>query len=795
MLKNYLKITLRNIAKQKGYSFINITGLALGMALFILIARYIQFEFSFDKFHQNFDRIHRVEYNYDGKGRFIAFSHLPIGAALVRDFPEIEQYTRFLNMDNGKLLSAGDDRKFAEDQGWWAEQSFFDVFSYKLLKGDPNTALAEPNCIVLSEKLAKKYFPDEEPLGKVMRYENRFDCKVTGVIENCPANTHIQYAFLISYPTFKAIAGNDYFDSWVQIANFTYVLLAENTNLEELNTKLHDVLKKYWREDVEIPVYLKPLAQFHFHSNILGELGQRGDMSKIVIFSAIGLFILLIACINFMNLATARSARRTKEIGMRKVVGANKLFLIQQFLSESILFALLALLLATVLAEIFLPLFNNMIGRTLTLNFIDNWRLSFSLIGIALIVGLIAGSYPAFYLSAFQPAAILKSPAFSQSSNSSVRKFLVVFQFVISIILIIGTLIIYRQMRYMRTTDLGYNHDQILLTQLIRMDRETISKYHAFKNELLANPYIINASISQDVPSFNSSSIVVMGWEGSNEGDRAYVNINRIDDKFLDTYKIQLIEGRNFLTTEPSDSIINCIINESALKRLGWDRAIGKRLARNLRVIGLVKDFHYASLRFEINPMVLFPPGEPNPARRTRDFLSIKIASKNIDETLEFIKNKFQSIFPNEIFVYRFFDEDFDFMYHQEIRVAKTIGYFSILAIFIACLGLFGLASFMAEQRTKEIGVRKTLGASIPGIILLLSKEFTRWILLAAILAWPVGYLVMNKWLQSFAYRINMGILIFILAGVLALLIALATVSYQAIKAALANPVESLRYE
>ncbi len=274
MLKNYLKITLRNIAKQKGYSFINITGLAFGMALFILIARYIQFEFSFDKFHQNYDRIHRVEYNYDGKGRFIAFSHLPIGAALVRDFPEIERYTRFLNMDNGKLLSVGDDRKFAEDQGWWAEQSFFDVFSYKLLKGDPKTALAEPNCIVLSEQLAKKYFPDEEPLGKVMRFENTFDCKVTGVIENCPTNTHIQYSFLISYPTFKAIAGNDYFDNWVSIANFTYVLLAENTNLEELNTKLHDVLKKHWREDVEIPVYLKPLAQFHFHSNILGALVQ-----------------------------------------------------------------------------------------------------------------------------------------------------------------------------------------------------------------------------------------------------------------------------------------------------------------------------------------------------------------------------------------------------------------------------------------------------------------------------------------------------------------------------------------
>ncbi|HEX9970498.1 MAG TPA: ABC transporter permease, partial [bacterium] len=748
MLKNYLKITFRNIAKQKGYSFINITGLALGMALFILIARYIQFEFSFDKFHKNYDRIYRVEYNYDGKGRFIAFSHLPIGAALARDFPEIEQYTRFLNMANGKLLSSRDDRKFAEDQGWWTENSFFDVFSYKLLKGDPKTALAEPNSIVLSEKLAEKYFPDEEPLGKVMRYDNAIDCKVTGVIENCPTNSHIQYTFLISYPTFKTIAGNDYFDNWIHIANYTYVLLAENTNLEELNTKLHDVLKKYWRDDVEIPVYLKPLAQIHFHSNVLAEIGQRGDMSKIFIFSAIGVFILLIACINFMNLSTARSAKRTKEVGMRKVVGANKLNLVNQFLSESILFALLALMLAAVLAEIFLPIFNNIIGRTLTLNFFDNWLLSFALIGIALIVGLISGSYPAFYLASFQPATILKSPAFSQSSNSAVRKFLVVFQFAISIILIIGTLIIYRQMHYMRTTDLGYNHNQILVTQLIRMDKETISKYHTLKSELLNSPNIINASVSRDIPSFSGSSTVILGWEGSNENDRASVNINYIDDKFMDTYGIQLIEGRNFFPSENSDSIINCIINESAVKRFGWDNAIGKRLGGNRYVIGIVKDFHYASLRFQINPLVLFPPDESNPTRQTRDLLSIKIASDNIDQTLKFIKNKFESIFPNEIFAYRFFDEDFDIMYHQEIQEAKTIGYFSILAIFIACLGLFGLASFMAEQRTKEIGVRKALGASIPGIFLLLSKEFTKWILLATMIAWPVGYFVMNKWLQ-----------------------------------------------
>jgi putative ABC transport system permease protein len=794
MLKNYLKITLRNIAKQKSYSFINIAGLAMGMALFILIARYIQLEFSFDKFNKNYDRIYRVEYNLDGKGRFIAFSHPPVGEALARDFAEIEQYTRFLNMDNDKLLSY-QDKKFSEDYGWWAENSFFELFSYKLLKGETKSALVEPNSIVLSEELAEKLFPNEEPLGKIIRYDNTIDCKVTGIIENCPTNSHINYDFLISYQSYKTIAGNDYFESWNNIANFTYVLLAENVNLEELDKKLHDVLKKYWRDDVDVPLYVKPLSQFHFHSNVLGEIGQRGDMSKIYIFSAIGLFILLIACINFMNLSTARSAKRSREVGMRKVVGANKFSLVKQFLSESVLFAFLALMLAAVLAEIFLPIFNKIIGRTLSLSFFDNWLISLGLIGIALIVGLISGSYPAFYLSSFQPVAILNSPSSGQSSNAAIRKFLVVFQFVISIILIIGTLVIYRQMYYMRNTDLGYDHEQIIHTQLLRMDSETISKYHTLKNELLNNVNILNASISRDIPSFSSSSTVILGWEGSNEDDRAYVNINRIDHNFLDTYGIQLIEGRNFSPSESSDSIIHCIINETAVKQFGWDNAIGKRLGGNNYVIGVVKDFHYTSLRFQINPLVLFPPNEPNPARRTRDILSIKIAPYKIDETLSFIKNKFEAIFPNDIFEYRFFDEDFDWMYRQEIRVAKTIGYFSIIAIFIACLGLFGLASFMAEQRTKEIGIRRTLGATIPGITLLLSKEFTKWIIIANIIALPVGYFIMNSWLQKFAYRTSIGFLIFIVTGILALLIALLTVSYQSIKVAVANPVESLRYE
>jgi len=795
MLRNYLKITLRNIAKQKSYSFINIAGLALGLALFILIARFIQFEFSFDQFHKNYDQIHRVEYNLDGKGRLIAFSHPPLGTLLSRDFPEIEQFTRFLNMDNGVLLSTNNDQKYTEDDGWWAEHTFFEVFSYQLLQGDPKTALVESNCIVLSQKLAEKYFPDEEPLGKVLRYNNTIDCKVTGVLENCPANSHIQYSFLISYPTYKTIAGSDYFDSWNNIANYTYVLLAKDTNLEALNARLSTVLKKYWRDDLEVPLYLKPLAQFHFHSNVVGEIGQRGDMNKIIIFSAIGLFILLIACINFMNLATARAAKRTKEVGLRKVIGANKFSLVQRFLFESLLFALVALMLAGFLAEIFLPLFNKIIGRTLTLGLGDDWQFIAGLFFITIIVGIIAGSYPSFFLSSFQPAFILRNPSATPGVSSAIRKFLVVFQFVISIVLIIGTLVIYRQMHYMRHTDLGFNDEQIIINQFPRMDKETVSKYETLKNELRSNPDIIDATISRDVPSFNSSSIVILDWEGSHEGDRAYVNVNQIDENFLATYNIKLVDGRNFSGNESRDTVNYCIINEAAVKRFGWEQAIGKRLGGNMNVIGVIKDFHYASLRFQIEPLVLFPHREPNPASRARNYLSLKIAPHHLDETLAFFKNKYEAFFPNDVFSYHFFDEDFDFMYRHEARFAKTISYFSVIAIFIACLGLFGLASFTAEQRTKEIGIRKICGAAVSGIVAMLSRDFIKWILMANVIAWPIAYLIMKKWLQNFAYHIDIGWWIFLCAGVLALIIALLTVSYQSIRAATENPVKALRCE
>ncbi len=795
MFKNYLKTTIRNIIKHKGYSLINIVGLTLGLALFILIASYVQFEFSFDKFHKNYDRIYRVEVDFDGKGQLLAFSHVPLGPVLVKEYPEFLQNVRILNMGPNQLLSYNEDIKFYEGRGWWAENTFFDIFSYRLIHGDPKTALIEPFSIVLSQDLAEKYFPGENPLGKIIRFNNNYDCTVTGIIENCPENSHIQYNYLISYSSYKTIVNSDYFNEWHRIANFNYVILSEQASLSEINEKIRDVIRKNFREDVPSHVYLKPLSQFHFHSNILGDVGPRGDLNKITIFSAIGLFILLIACINFMNLSTARSAQRAKEVGLRKVVGASRFNLIRQFLGESLLFSFTALLLSFILAALLLPEFNSIIQRAMPVSMLANGLMIIGMVAITLFVGLLAGSYPALILSNFQPVNILKTSHRSSKRHTFIRKTLVVFQFVISICLIVGTLIIYQQMNFMKNKKLGYTKENILVTEFRQMDAKTIKKYETMKNELLKYPNISNISISRHIPSFNGSSFIVLDWKGSQADDKAYINLNYVDNNYLETYGISLSAGRNFFENETGDSTISCIINETAAKRFGWEMPIGKRLGGNIYVVGIVRDFHFASLRDEIQPMLLYPLREPISGSRARNQFSIKISPQNIDETLKLIRAKYEALFPQDIFEYRFYDEDIDRMYRSEKRTAKTITYFSVLAIFIACLGLFGLASFTAEQRTKEIGIRKVIGATVPNIITLLAKEFTRWVLVANIIAWPIAYYAMNKWLQEFAYRTNIGIWIFVVSAVMTLIIALFTVSYQAIRAALTNPVDSLKYE
>lgn len=795
MWRNILKITIRNLFRQKGYSFINITGLAIGMALFILIALYIQFEFSFDKFHKNRNRIFRVEEDFDGKGRLMSFTHAPLGPTLMKDYPEVLQYVRIFNMGTSQLLSYQEENKFYENGGWWGEPALFDIFDYDLIKGDPKTALTEPFSIVLSESMAAKYFSDEDPLGKILRLNNTNNCKVTGIIEDHPPNTHIQYDFFVSLSSNKSIIGEDCLDAWGRMWTFTYVVLEEHISLTDFNQKVHGYLRKYIREDYPSHVYLKPLTRIHFYSNILGEIGPSGDMNRIIIFSAIGVFILLIAGVNFMNLSTARSTQRAKEIGLRKVVGASRRNLIIQFLCESLFFSFLATLLSILIASLLVEEFNAIISRDLSIAFIWNPIFLSGLFLMTLIVGIMAGIYPAFLLSLFQPANIFTDRFLSGSKSGFVRKSLVVFQFTISIILIIGVIIIHQQMHYMKNKNLGIDKENIVVTEFRNMDIRTVIKYESLKYELLKNPYISNVSTSRFIPSFNGASTILTQWEGANEDSDLYVFLNSIDIDFVDTYGIELMEGRNFHPGDFQENAYSRIINESAVQGFGWENAIGKRLGEDYIVVGVIKDFHFSSLRDAIAPMILSPLSEPRPGTRARNQLSIKISPENKDETCEFIEKKYQEFFPNDIFEYRFFEEDFDWMYRAENRMAKTIRIFSIAAIFIACLGLFGLASYTAERRTKEIGVRKVLGASVPNIVMHLSREFTKWVLIANIIAWPVAYYAMSKWLQGFAYRTTIGPWIFALSALLALMIALLTVSYQSIKAALMNPVKSLKYE
>ncbi len=794
MLVNYLKTAWRNLVRHKGYAFINIFGLALGLALAILIALYVELELSFDRFHTHYNRIHRVEVNYDNKERFLAFSQTPIGPALARDYPEIERYTRFLNMANQVLLYASEEKKYYENSGWWADSQFFQVFSYRFLRGDAESALAEPNSIVLSAVLAAKYFGSENPIGKTIRYENTIDCKVTAVVQDCPANSHIQYGFFISYDSYKAIAGNDYLENWGRIANYTYVILSEKALLPDVNAKIRSLLQPHLPPNIEMPVYLKPLAQIHFSPRVLGEPGPTGDRGRIRFLILIGAAILLLGCINFMNLATARSARRAREVGIRKTVGASRAGLMRQFFSESLVVTLGALVLALIFAQLCLPLFNTLLGRQLAWTWQNIPVLLPWILALTLVIGVVAGSYPALFLSSLQPTATLRSTV-GRGHQAVIRKLLVVFQFVISIVLILSTWIIYRQIHYMQNKDLGYNHEQILTTTFRRMDAATISKYETLKNELLNHPAVLTASISRFTPSFNGSSTAIRGWEGSAPTDQLLVNLNLTDEKFLETYGIPLLAGRGFSGVAREDTNHYCLINETTAKRLGWSDPVGKRIGPALIVLGLVKDYHYASLRFGIEPMLLFPMPRTPQASRAYNMLSLKLSGENIKETVTAIKEKYERIFPGDVFEYHFYDESFEWMYRDEMRMAQTVAYFTLLAICISLLGLVGLASFMAEQRTKEIGVRKVLGSSVAGIVLLLSKEFSKWVVLAALIAWPTAYFIMKNWLQSFAYRSEITADVFLLTALLALVLALTTVAYQSIRAALADPVKSLRYE
>jgi putative ABC transport system permease protein len=798
MFKNYLKIAMRILKRYKAYSFINIAGLAIGLACCLLILLYVQYERSYDRYQENADHIYRVveELDFFGNKSHMAITPAPFAPAMKNEFPEVKDSVRFMkgNFSEGKVLVTHGTDNYYEDKWYFADHSVFKIFTFPLVKGDPKTALLEPFTVVLSEEKARKYFGDEDPVGKILTLNDQYsqsDFTVKGVLEEIPKNSHFRFDFLASFSTIDK-RFPEWVQNWFNHMYYTYLLLDENSEPEALEAKFPELIAKHAGNQAKavLKPHLQPLTSIHLYSRLESEIEVNSDAAYVYIFAAVALFILMIACINFMNLATARSAYRTREVGMRKVVGARRSQLIRQFLGESILFSFIALPLAVVMMELLLPTFRAFTDRDLGFNYLNNWPVLFFLIGITLVVGCVSGIYPALFLSAFKPIKVLKGKLSSGSKGLSLRRGLIVFQFAVSIILIIATGIIFSQVRFIRTTKLGFNKDQVLVLNI--KDKELRTKYEAIKAELSKNPSILNVTASSGIPGRVSHN-----WYFSTEGlqekkERPSMWVLMVDHDFIQTLGMEIVEGRDFyrnFTTDEKDAII---LNESAVKKYGWGSPLGRNIKtenKDAYVIGVVKDFHFKSFYQQIEPVMIYiSPGY-------FEFISVRVAADKIPETIAFLKTEWKELAPNRPLDYFFLDDDFDKIYRQEERAGKIFGYFSVLAIFVACLGLFGLAAFTAEQRTKEIGIRKVLGATTSNIVTLLNKEFIKWVLVANLIAWPVAYYAMNRWLQSFAYRTSIGLGIFVFSAAIAVLIAVLTLSSQAIKAAIANPANALRYE
>ena len=799
MLKNYLKITLRNINRNKAFSFINIAGLAIGMACCIVIVNYILFENSYDRFHKNADQIYRVNtiLEFGGRGGKLASTNHPIGTYLKDNYAEVLDSTKFRRYMYGQTLVEFEENKFFENSIYYAQDSVFDVFTYPMIIGDSETALKTPHSIVLTESIAKKYFGEEYPIGKILKLNNREDFKVTGVIRDIPGNTHFPINMLLSFESFYVsnprLKGNWLGDFEIH----TFILLKEDYAYKELESKLPAIVEKNLGNILKaiggrVEYSIQPLTDIHLHSDLLNEPAGQSDIAYIYAFSAIGLFILLIACINFMNLSTARSAKRAQEVGMRKVLGADKKKLVYQFLGETIILSSFAFIIATGLAELAFPMIISLTELELSIFFIDVPLFVVVSVGFVFIVGIIAGCYPAFFLAAFKPLRVLKGRVRTGQANFRFRSILVVFQFAVSVFLIIGTFVVFNQISYMKNRNLGFDKEHIVYIQIL--DDSIQYSTESIKRELMKIPGVIRASATSHVPSQGAMHNAFVPEGFSLEESQMMGRISG-DFDFLETFGIELIDGRSFSPKFSTDIKESILINETAAKKIGWDDPIGKRISEILEkpiprtVIGVVKDFHTNSLHQPLESVLI------NYDPEDYSYVAVRLSPANIPRTMELLEKKWKELDPTGMFHYTFLDASLDALYRTEERLGKIFTYFSILAIFIACLGLFGLASFTAEQKTKEIGIRKVLGAPVSGIVLLLSKEFTKWVIAANLLAWPIAYFVMNKWLQNFAFRISIGIGSFLLAASLAFLIALITVSYQSLKAALANPIESLRYE
>ena len=807
MIKNYFKIAFRNLWRNKGFSAINIIGLAIGIATCLIIMLFVNNELSYDRYNKNADRMVRVFFQGNVQGEKMKESSVmpPVAQTLKADFPEVEAATRIRDYGTPRLIYK--DKSFREDAFAFVDSNFFELFTLPLIQGNAKTALMEPNTIVITKALAAKYFGKEDPMGKIISFKDGKNaaCKVTGVIDKVPVNSHFHFelfASMASLPESKEA-------SWMTSNFYSYLLLKKGYDYKNLEAKLPGVVEKYIGPQLlqamgmslqqfknngnNISFGLQPISDIHLHSDFTNDLSPAGDIRYVYIFGAIAVFMLLIACINFMNLSTSGASKRSREVGIRKVLGSMKGALVKQFLTESILITAIALVLALALIYLALPAFNDIAGQNLTLRFSDHPLLIPALGLFVLFVGILAGSYPAFYLSSFKPIEVLKGKFSSGKGSVGLRSGLVVFQFFISIFLIVSTVVVYRQLSFMQSKKLGYDKEQVMILSdmwMLGNNQET------FRQQLLNDTRVANVSRSGYLPAGPSGNNNFFVSPGQQSTQLVKTLRYDVDENYISTLGIQLLQGRNFSTAFGNDSN-NIIINEAAAKALGWkESAVGNNISwssnrgekQNFKVIGLIKDFHFKSFHESISPLVMV-------LAQNQDNLIVKLKTKDVAGLTATLQKRWKEYGAEEPLSVSFLDERFTNTHNAEQKIGLIIGIFAGLTIFVACLGLFGLAKFTAQQRTKEIGVRKVLGATVMQITNMLSATFLKLVLIACLLAFPLAWWVMNKWLQDFAYRINISWYVFAIAGFVALFIALFTVSFQAIKAAIANPVKSLRTE
>jgi putative ABC transport system permease protein len=806
MIKNYFKTAWRNLTKNKAFAFINIAGLSIGIAVCFIIIMFVQYELSFDRFNKKADRIVRVAFKADiNGGKIFETNVMPqVAAAMKRDYPEVEDATRI--RVGGFPAIVYKDKSFNNDELAFVDPNFFSIFTLPLVEGNAKTALSQPNTLVVTKAFAKKYFGNEDPIGKILISpdQNNTSFKITGLINKVPDNSHFHFDLFASMVGLKEAQS----ESWMGSNFFTYILLKPGYDYKKLEAKLPGMVEKYMGPQIQqnmgislkqfitkgnhLGFVLQPLTSIHLYSHSNYELSPPGNALYVYIFGAIAIFMLLIACINFINLSTASAAKRAKEVGVRKVIGSNKMQLVKQFLFESSLIVAIALLVSAILIRLALPVFDSISGVDLQIGFHIKAIAGFLLVG--LIVSLLAGTYPALYLSSFKPITVLKGNSTNSKTSFGLRSGLVVFQFFISITLIVGTIVVWQQMKYIQNKNLGYNKEQLLV---IPNSYALGKNEQAYKEDMLHDSRIVNATVSSYLPAGPSSSNNALVYPQGHDNQIMRTEDYHVDENYIPTFDMHMAAGRNFSANYPTDSTA-MIINETTARSFGWSdkTAIGKTLVMEnsdkgtnvpYHVVGVVKDFNFQSLHDPIAPLLMTLEPESG--------LIFRIRTANIPGLLATMKKQWDQYNTGQPFSYNFMDDLFNKTYAAEQKTGTTLNIFAILTILVACLGLFGLATYTAEQRTKEIGIRKVLGANIMQIIRMLSKEFVKLIIIACLIAFPLSFWLMHEWLQSFAYRIDISWWIFLVAGISAILIALITISFQSVKAALANPVKSLRTE